>query len=311
MLVFLRGCSQPPFLNVSLSSPPERNVPRATITMRLAIAALAASLAAATNTLAPRDKAADATVETYPLFGCNNETMLGGPKTWSMPPDHCLKVSTSTSFKILEPAVCPNGTQAKLARYEGRDCNYGEVTIPGGLVEVSDDDLDVCQEVGIEGFSSNATYASIASFGWFCDGRKGDRPDEKDEPKEKWGSVSLNTCPRGRDPPRAPTWDHPLPGQCSAILTSERLDIVFPATCSDGSEAKLATWHGNRMCEGEYDEIQEITDDMMKECFFVDREVHSSFAFWCPDTDRGDGMAARPSVGLLSVIAAAWLFTGL
>lgn len=282
--------------------------------MRLAIAALAATLTAATATypLAPRDSAVNATVETYPLYSCNDESPLGGPNTWSMPPDHCLKVSTSTSFRVLEPAICPNGTRAKLARYEGRDCNYGEVTIPGGLMDVSDDDLDVCQSVSVDGFSSNATYASIASFGFFCDGRKADRPDdEEDEPKEKWGSVSLNTCRRGSDPPRAPTWDHPLPGECSAILTSERLDIYFPATCSDGSEAKLATWHGNRMCKGDYDEIKEITDDMIQDCFFVDQESHSSFAFWCPDTERGGGMVERPSVGIISVVVAAWLLAGL
>lgn len=217
-----------------------------------------------------------------------------------MPPDDCLKVSTSTSFRIVEPAFCPNGTRAKLARYEGRDCNYGEVTINGGLVEVTDDALNICQSINVEGHRSNITHASIASFGFYCEGRRSDTP------REQPGSTSQNTCPRGSDPPvRNPSYEHYKPGQCSAILRTERLDIFSRATCSDGSEAKLAKWYGDRMCRGDYDEVVEITEEMMEECFFINRNEHSSWSFWCPDSGASD--SRRFPAGLATLVGLAFL----
>ncbi|SPO02008.1 uncharacterized protein DNG_04681 [Cephalotrichum gorgonifer] len=250
---------------------------------------------------------------TYPIPGCSDESPLGGGNHWTMAPDHCLKVSTSTTVRILEPAVCANGTRAKLARYEGRDCNHGEVTLPGGLVDVEDSDLNTCQNVWLDKYPSNKTVASVASFGFYCDGRKGDWEDGEEEgSKEKWGSVSLNVCPRGSDPPRAPTFDHPMPGECNAILTSERLSIFFAATCSDGSEAKLATWDGTRMCEGKYSKIQDVTEDLMKQCFFVNQNNHSSFAFWCPDSEFSGGAdIAVLSRAVVSLVTGVWLVAGL
>ena len=240
----------------------------------------------------------EGSIVTYSLFECNGESLMGGAKNWTLLPDDCLKVSPSTSFRIVEPAVCSNGTRAKLARYEGRDCNYGEVTIGGGLVEVTDDDLDTCQGINVKGHQSKATHASIASFGFYCDGQKGNVP------KERSGSTSQNTCPRGRDPPvRSPTYDHYKPGQCRAILRTERLDIFTKATCSDGSEAKLAKWYGNRMCRGDYNEVVKITEDMMEECFFINRDKHSSWSFWCPDNETSG--AGRLSVRLAILLGLA------
>lgn len=258
-------------------------------------------------TLSPRDDSGptDGSLLTYPIPGCSDESPLGGGESWSLPGDDCLKVSTSTSFRILEPAICPNGTRAKFARYEGRDCNYGKVTVQGGLEEVTDDDLNACQSISMEGHKSNATHASLASFGFYCDGRKG---DDDGETKAEWGSVSTNTCPRGRDPPvRSPTFNHPMPGQCSAILRTERLDIFSPATCSDGSQAKLAKWYGTRTCKGDYDEVVDVTDELMRECFFVNREEHSSFAFWCPENGAGRS-TGRLSVWLALLFGALFLF---
>lgn len=272
-------------------------------TMRLAtniaIAALAIIPAAASSPgsqipLARKSESGgtEGSILTYPIPGCSDESIMGGGETWSLPPDDCLKVSTSTSFRILEPAICPNGTRAKLARYEGRDCNYGEVTINGGLVDVTDDDLNTCQYISVDGHRDNATHASIASFGFYCEGKKGEIP------KERPGSTSENTCPRGRDPPvSSPSYDHLSPGQCMAILTTERLDIFRKATCSDGSEAKLAKWYGDRMCRGDYDEVVEVTEEMMEECFFINQEQHSSWSWWCPDSG-----AARLSVGLGALV---------
>lgn len=290
MAMIIRGPTILAFMATSIAAPAMASSPHPIIVMR-------------------DEAAVNASVRTYPFPGCNGDTKLGD-SSWTMAPDTCLKVSTSTTFRILEPAICPNGTRAKLARYEGRDCNYGEVTLPGGLAEVTDDNLNKCQNVWIEGHASNATHASIASFGFFCDGRKGDRPDEdEEESRERWGSVSMNTCPVGRDPPRAPTFSHPLPGACSAILTSERLEIFFPATCSDGSQSKLATWYGTRMCEGDYHEIRDIDEDLMDECFFVNRNNHSSFAFWCPDSGSSDvkSTTAPRLLGTFSLLAAAWI----
>ena len=256
---------------------------------KLALSVLAAVATAAEGQiqLSQRGGSGDpvkGTVRTYPIPGCSDESLMGGGKTWHLAPDDCLKVSSSTSFYIDEPAICANGTRAKLARYEGRNCNYGEVTVKGGLVEVKDDDLDeVCQYVAPDGFRPDRDHGSIASFGFYCDGKK------SDEPRSRWASFSLNTCPRGSDPPVSnPTWEHYNPGECHAILYTERLEIAEPATCKDGSQARLAKWYNwNRQCKGDYDEVVDITDEMMKECFFINKEEHSSFKFLCPENDGG------------------------
>lgn len=235
----------------------------------------------------------DGIVQTYGLPGCSNDTITGKGKTWSTPPDNCLKVTTVTSFLVLEPAICPNGTQALLARYEGRDCNYGKVTIDGGLVDLTDDDIGECQKTSPEGFKPDETHASVASFGWFCEGRKSSRPDENGGHRPKRGSVSLNTCRRPGERPRAPTFSHLYAGNCKTIVRNNQMEIFHRATCADGTDAKLATWYGNRICKGSYDKLDEIGEDTIKSCFTVNTESHSSFAFWCPESKTSNAATPR------------------
>ena len=264
------------------------------------------------NALDKRADPVNGTIVTYTLPFCDKDTsnLAGGGRTWPIAPDTCMKVSTSTSFEILEVPKCANGTQALLARYEGRDCNYGEVTFSGGLVEVKDKDIGTCQTVMPKNYTVDETHASIASFGFFCDGRTTPRPEGDDGPKAKKGSVSMNLCPIHGNPSRgAPTWEHPQPDECVVSLSGWQARIYKPATCADGNQARLAKWLNNRFCEGHYDEIVDITPDMIETCVPISEDHHGSFTFYC--TGAGEGWAIlRQQSALLLIVSWLSIFLG-
>jgi hypothetical protein len=272
-----------------------------------ATSALAALIAVATLTSAQEatpsaapsaSGPSNATVETFTLPSCNGAIRLGKKHRWSMAPDSCLSVSTSSSFRIEEPAICPNGTRARLARYEGRGCNGGVITAEDGLVDLGDDDLSKnnngkCFEIRPDSVVDKKV--GYASFSFFCDGRTAKGGEGDGEPagsldKTKKGSVSHNICPvRGDSRPRAPTFGHPLPDTCMNLPTRQPLKVLSVATCPDGSEARLATWSG-RDCPGIVPgALEPVADDQIDACMLWDDSNDISYAFWCTgDIKRGD-----------------------
>jgi hypothetical protein len=268
-------------------------------TFAAALAAVAGTLAAAQDTTPSGPH--NATVETFTLPACNGAIRLGKKHRWSMAPDSCLSVSTSSSFRIEEAAVCANGTRARLARYEGRGCNGGVVTADDGIVDLVDGDLGgKC--FGIQPDSAAATGASYASFSFFCDGRTAsgggdDSKDSKPAPppsKAKKGSVSHNICPaRSQSGMRAPTFRHPMPDTCMGLPAGQPLKVLSAATCPDGTEARLATWSGPN-CPGIVPgALEPLADDQVDECMLWDAD-ETSYAFWCSgDIKRGGASEAE------------------
>ncbi|CAI4213202.1 unnamed protein product [Parascedosporium putredinis] len=255
------------------------------------------------NPLERRGEPVIGAIRTYTLPFCDNDTdnLGGGGRDWTIAPDTCMKVSTSTSFQIFKVPQCANGTQALLARYEGRDCNYGEITFDGGLVEVADSDLYKCQTVGPRNYTVDEEHASLASFGFYCDGRQSERPLDDDKSKAKKGSVSMNVCPNAAgETRRAPTWEHPAPDECVVALSGWQASIYKAAVCENGKPSRLAKWTTNRFCEGKYDSIEEITDDMIDSCILISAEKHGAMSFYCNGAGLGWALPSKQSVLLLA-----------
>lgn len=277
-----------------------------------ALLVIASTLASAQDTPPPPPTAPSAaitsprngTVETFTLPSCNGAIRLGKKHRWSMAPDSCLSVSTSSSFRIDEPALCPNGTQARLARYEGRGCNGGMVTAEDGLVDLTDGDFgqinsgSKCFEITPDSVIDNKGVVSYASFSFFCDGRTtttttgGETKPPPSAPADqtKKGSVSHNICPARSDSPlRAPMFRHPLPDVCMNLPAGQPLKLLSVAVCPGGSDALLATWSG-RDCPGVTPgALEPVADDQVDSCMLWDDSSDMSYAFWCSgDVKRGD-----------------------
>ena len=87
---------------------------------------------------------------------------LGGEKTLNIPVDACL-TTPGYSLSIRRPAFCPNGTRARLARFEDPTCGAGsrELTSKLELIDVHDGNLCQYMSTGLGSEDAREMFRSI------------------------------------------------------------------------------------------------------------------------------------------------------
>jgi len=208
-----------------------------------------------------------------------------------------------THIKIQNPPICPNGTRARLARFESTDqtdweytqskCNGGELTFEQGLVDINDQDIGKCITVENMALTRGGT-ADAKGIMFHCDGVLSN-PDKdtnkKNQTQTPHAIVSHNHCKiypswNGHEPPRRPTTyiDIPL-DTCTNLHDRQPLHLLKTPTCEDGSDPLMATWQ-TLNCPGMPDRVAGISPSLGLQC----KEFHgtddtASYSFWC-DQDK-------------------------
>jgi hypothetical protein len=80
--------------------------------------------------------------------------------------DICWGLRPFAQMYVYSPAICENGTQSLLARYEGKGCKGS----PAALIEVTDDNKKKCLP--------EEEYPSEDSYSWWCSGETQEEPPE-------------------------------------------------------------------------------------------------------------------------------------
>jgi hypothetical protein len=101
--------------------------------------------------------------------------------------DNCLDTAPGHSLKVFRNALCANGTEALLARFDGRGCR-GE---PSSLGEVRPDMIDTCLDVASDD-------AAPGSYAFWCAGDLRRKPAQETLFEDGRGGVHYTNRP-GRD----------------------------------------------------------------------------------------------------------------
>lgn len=217
-----------------------------------------------------------------------------------------------THIKITQPPICPNGTRARLARFEntGQDdrtylkgmCNGGKITFQDGLVDINDDDIGKCitvQDLAL----TRGGVADAKGHMWYCDGLDVGSPrDETKNSETPNAVVSHNACPdRGwhrygepKTPERPATFFDVPVETCVDLPRSQQMRLVKAAVCQDGSAPMMAKWRGLG-CKGMPDSVAGVFAGPGLYCKNLDKANDgASYSFWC---DNGDNRHLFQPVG--------------
>jgi hypothetical protein len=80
-----------------------------------------------------------------------------------VPTGDCL-ATPGLGMRVLEPAICKNGTRAQLARFQDDHCGGGTISWKYGLVDINDDDVGGCVSTG-----PIDSRVGIGSVAFWCD----------------------------------------------------------------------------------------------------------------------------------------------
>ena len=215
------------------------------------------------------DKSQDAIVG-YRLSPECSVYPLGGGKSLIIPVDVCL-TTPGFAISIRRPAFCPNGTRARLARFEDPKCGAGSQKLSSrlGLIDVHNGNLYQCMSTGLASQDRKERFESVM---FWCDG---------------FGSITPPTILPPKLPP-TPAWistpwdiNYPKTDTCTN-LTVPKLLIHSPGICSDGRFSNVA-FYPRRNCDG--------PPHLIKDTLYMERELElgrimtiegtSSIAFLC------------------------------
>jgi len=220
-------------------------------------------------------KASDAVVRGFLFPTCGGSRL---PKPLNVPVDRCFTTPT-LALKIESPAICANGTRAKLARFPEKGCGYGTLDSKLGLIDVEDSDVGDCKM--IRGFESMA---------FWCDGLKKTSPPDDDgktpepEDKSKKGTTSESACMDRK----APFFTNRYADTCVGI-NYNKMRVIAAAICANGTRSTLALYD-NRGCYGEPAEFRTVDDSERRTC--QDVTNMRSYAFYC----SGEGLGKEEPV---------------
>ncbi|KAF4632364.1 hypothetical protein G7Y89_g5755 [Cudoniella acicularis] len=222
------------------------------------------------------------TIETHPGPLCDGELIAvdGSTRPINLPVDRCV-IMLGQGLRITKPAICPNGTRAKLARFEGWKCNFGEVTFADGLLDIRDEDIGQCKTRGNVG----KRVGRVQSMSFWCDGFghvERPMPPQIAPPKPRAGSISESACQFNK----APFFRHPKTDTC-LNLSTQKLKIFSAGICANGTQALWAKY-SKKDCAGSPTEVVEVENNMLMKC--LDVEGTFSFSFRC----AWEGMVAAP-----------------
>ncbi|KAK3991280.1 hypothetical protein QBC44DRAFT_55939 [Cladorrhinum sp. PSN332] len=237
---------------------------------------------------------------------CKEDDRFWGSGAWSNPHDDCSWPVTTWGFnaiRITNPPICPNGTRARLTRFEDtgesdwayrrNKCNHGKITFVDGLVDVNDYDLNRC--IRVQGMSLlRGGTANAKGIMWYCDGLSlTDAPEEKKSMNPN-ALVSHNACqPNGYGGPREAvrrptTWMEVPLDKCMSLTNHQPLRTLRTPVCPEGTEAMLATWSTSN-CPGMPDSVAGFTAGLGSVCkTFHGRDGSASYSFWCDVKDSSN-----------------------
>ncbi|KAK4170461.1 hypothetical protein QBC43DRAFT_374728 [Cladorrhinum sp. PSN259] len=233
---------------------------------------------------------------------------------WSNGPDDCSWPYTTFGFhsiRITNPLICPNGTRARIARYEDTrksdrtyKCNGGKMTLVDGLMDVNDDDLGKC--ISVRGLSLlRGGTANAKGIMWYCDGfpsldNTDDHGNAAPPPKQDSKNlnpnalVSHNACEintysygqnSGAAEERPTTWMEVPLDKCMNLFNGRPLRALRTPVCPDGKEAMLAKWSTSN-CPGMPDSVAGFQAGLGEVCrTFHGRDGSGSYEFWCDVKD--------------------------
>jgi len=219
---------------------------------------------------------------------CRKGSGRGYTPTTLIPDKSCVTVP-GLSLEIQKPATCANGTLARIALFDDKRCNHGEVTREDGFINVAE----------LSDYCLDMRAANYGSMMFYCDGPtpKEHKPDENDENDDKdeepaaplgpkKGSLSDNSCYVRGQPMQAPTFKHPKPDTCVNIPAHRQVKVYHSAVCADGRPAEFARYSGYG-CQGEPTEKNMIGGQ--SECMSLSEmdQFDSSVAFVCDGVKQG------------------------
>ncbi|OIW22516.1 hypothetical protein CONLIGDRAFT_220482 [Coniochaeta ligniaria NRRL 30616] len=228
------------------------------------------------------------------------------PMPWARPTDNCGWPISSWKFthiRITQPPICPNGTRARLARFENTGesdwayqkgmCNGGRITFTDGLIDINDDDIEKC--ISVENLAlTRGGVADAKGHMWYCDGLEiGSSRDKAKDRETPNAIVSHNVCPdrgwhRTGEPKileRPPTFFDVPTEACIDLPRSQDIRLVKAAVCADGSTPMMAKWRGLG-CQGMPDSVAGVFAGPGLYCkSFDNSDGGSSYSFWCDDGD--------------------------
>jgi hypothetical protein len=189
----------------------------------------------------------------------------------TVPVDKCITTMSNT-LTIIRGATCPDGSRAKLARFENIMCNGGRISNNFGLIDILDKDI------GVNTCLSSNTLGhpdEIRSIAFWCDGI----PETTLTPIQ--GLFTKEGCgPDNKPSLRATAYQRALPDTCHPmnLLNPRRFSILIPAVCKNGSTATLALYKDQR-CGGSPNQFSELGPETLNQCLSFNSM--GSWAFYC------------------------------
>jgi len=210
--------------------------------------------------------------------------------------------TTFSHLRLDNAPICPNGTRARLARYEDTGesdlayargkCNNFQFTFRDSLVDINDQDIGACINVR-KLLLSRGGVGNTKGIAFYCDGPGIDEATRKQNQAQvtKQGVVSHNECAPdttrwhtpGEPKParRATTWFEVPVETCVNLRNRENLALRKLPECADGSAPLMAVWP-EAGCKGMPPKIGGVMARLGESCRgFYGGDGSASYAFWC------------------------------
>lgn len=237
------------------------------------------------------------------MFPCHSEH-ANGTHPMSHRTDNChwpLSSWPLETIEIVTPAVCANGTRAQLIRYETKgptgfdyQCNYHEMTLQEGVMDVDDWMLNTCIDMSRVPLLNQGFGRALGRM-FFCEGQgyppksQEEEAERQEAERESRGSkITHSECAisAGRyqweDFPRPTTYMYLKPMTCMSLPKGQQVRLTEKATCASGAVGRLATWT-DAGCPGMPRKIEPINT---LGCESPNLAAESSYMIWCDGEDR-------------------------